>query len=424
MSRTTRQLWLAVIAAALAALSSSTLASNGEKAYSEGPIKASDFQGKVPKPLPVVDGITLKSETATSLGIDVPDYVSSGTPNPDETLKVTTSSKAPAVAATLDRMQSWIDPGSSGDAGLIDHEQGHFDLAEKEARLLQATYNAMEAQGQLTVTQTLPKGATQEDFDKAVAENRKSIAQRIDKAYHEAVAANQRDGIAYDKATAHGTKADEQKKAREAQRKALTDPNRRDERKKGPDGKSASAASLAFDGATGLLTVTGDLIVGIDPRSSGFVIDPADPVLGAELRLPAFVLAGRLLDGSFFFSWAPGAGATALVVGTQPLFGVLIDYLLYAPDDNLLFGLGTSFEASSDSAFVRRLVLELTAGEPALFGIEISPDSRLDLATADFTASASMAMTNSLGARDIPEPGTAGLIVLGWVGLWLARRRR
>lgn len=82
-----------------------------------------DFKGKVP------DKAKLDAETASGLSSDY-----------DTEMKQTDRNKWEATfsrlegSIALDRCESWVKPEAKGDAGLLKHEQGHYDISELWAR--------------------------------------------------------------------------------------------------------------------------------------------------------------------------------------------------------------------------------------------------------------------------------------------------
>jgi predicted secreted Zn-dependent protease len=108
-------------------------AADAPRRYSDGPIVPADFKAAVPDPSPVKDGIKLRAMTHTEI-------------------RYTTryrwdEAKSGVVTAWLTRFdcyavllcdKSWIKEPM--DLRLIDHEQGHFDITEINARRAQKKF--------------------------------------------------------------------------------------------------------------------------------------------------------------------------------------------------------------------------------------------------------------------------------------------
>jgi hypothetical protein len=77
-----------------------------------------DFKKKPPDPPPTTDGVKIKAEGKS--GLVLPDWE---------------CPKLPTIKAVFEPDSSWVDPQSKS-VDLLDHEQGHFDLAERAARKL------------------------------------------------------------------------------------------------------------------------------------------------------------------------------------------------------------------------------------------------------------------------------------------------
>jgi hypothetical protein len=350
--------------------------------------------------------------------------------NPDGTITVKTKTNGTPEASTeVDRDKSWIDPASKDDKELLKHEKGHVDETEKNTRELQAELNKKQAAGDFMETKTLPPGISDTDLDKEISEQEARVLKKIDDLLDKKKQENTADNEKYDDDTAHGDNEAAQVKARKAQIDALKQPNTDSDNKKGADAKSESEHSVRFVAATGLLSFDEGFLIGIDPRDSGFTVDPSDPALGAEVVLPVFSLVGEREDGAFFFTAMGADPELAIVVGADSLFTTELGYLVYDPLLNLFYGLGRSFEAQGgDSGFVEHLVSELTEDEPALFGIEIRPDMHFLDVSDNFTIDTTSPFTNEAGAWFLPapisQPATLGLLGAGvWALGWRSVRR-
>ena len=111
--------------------------------------------------------------------------------------------------------------------------------------------------------------------------------------------------------------------------------------------ESYSGQSLRFDAATGILSLTNDVVVGIDPLQSGFVPSASDPILGASVSLADFLYLGRWGSDSIFFGPATD-GVFAISAGG--LFQGNVDYLLYDMSDNALYGVVAKFSGATGNS--------------------------------------------------------------------------
>jgi len=388
--------------------------------YSNGPLTGGDFKGKPPASSPHL------SETVYNISLDR-NVSTAGKTNPDGTITITTSSTGtPKAQAEIDRANSWIDPAHKNDKDLIDHEQGHMDLTEKNTRDLQSEYNKKQQDGEFTETKTLPKGTSAADVQKEIDAQQDRVLKKIDDIWKKKFNKNAQENQKYDDDTDHGHDDDAQKKARKEQRDALKAPNTKDDQKKGANAQSRSEKTVSFNATTGALTFSDDVIVGIDPLGSGFVPDLTDPALNAQVVLPDFALVGEQYDGTFFFT-AQSSNPTLSVVasGTPPLLTTDLTYLVYDPTLNMFYGLGGVFDTlPGQSDFVDHMARQLTSGGNSLPGIEIIPDVPFLQASGAFAGDASAGFTNGLGARAlaIPEPSSLTLVALGCLALALLLR--
>ncbi len=393
-----------------------------------GPITGDDFT----QPAPVIrpkdkNGNPLKAEISTAIKLDPGISSTYETKTPGGAITIKTMAM-PKVTTQMIKDKSWIEPALKNDTDLVDHEKGHLDTTEKNTRALQAELNKKQKDGAFTETKTLPPGTSDADRDKAIDEQEKRVQKKIDDLWAAKVIKAEKENEKYDDDTDHG-KGKGQGAARKAQEAALKNPNTDSALKTGVDLKSKSKHSIMFSSSTGLLTIDEDFLIGIDPLKSTFVVDPADPVLGAMVVLPVFSLLGEQADGSFFFS-AVGTAARLEIVrtGGEKLFVTDLAYLVYDPAINLLFGLGGAFEVlGGTSAYVNNLLSEVTGDNPALFGIEFLPNVDFAVASLGFTSDAIASFTNNAGARDlrlVPEPATSTLFALCLLVLGLTMRQR
>jgi hypothetical protein len=105
------------------------------------------------------------------------------------------------------REDSWLI--SKNNPGLLDHEQGHFDLAELWARRAQAEVRDSIRRRQLRET------AVSEQ--RAVRQLQEAVAKKVEK-FREAMLQAHR---SYDQVTRYGTLADKQAEQRQAQKEAI-----------------------------------------------------------------------------------------------------------------------------------------------------------------------------------------------------------
>jgi len=147
----------------------------------------------------------------------------------------------------------------------------------------------------------------------------------------------------------------------------------------------------AASSATGILTVSYNLA----PSQARF--DPADS--------PFAVVSGGGTGFSGMFMNATRTTLTLTFTDFDPgeTFSFRVDV-----DDNIGFTLGNDFEDS-----VLRVVFDAAGGPSAMAAFNGTDLRRLGSATATLRADV-----------NVPEPGTAGLLLLGLTGLLGARRRR
>jgi hypothetical protein len=174
--------------------------------YADGPLTAADFQGTPPAAAPVKDNITMVANT-----MSVVRY----------TYRLRTNSERDGSwTAQLIHFDcfSAIEPAKCWNAvpespRVLDHEQGHFDLAEIFARRLQRRFDDLMAGKNASW-----RGRT----DRAA---REALEKEIKKVADDAYAALAEAQAAYDKETRHGTRPRAQREHRRSQRQALDDRN-------------------------------------------------------------------------------------------------------------------------------------------------------------------------------------------------------
>ena len=168
---------------------------SGEKA---GRINWGDFQGTVPSPVPEEDAasITTGHETAFTTSEHT-------TENPDGTFTCTVTITGTSSNTFMDPDQSWVKEDSRN-SDILNHEKGHFDLAEKFRReKLQPQLHDLE---QKIYTGT---GATPAD---ACAQANATAQAAFDKVLDEKDKLENKLQDDYDAQTDHGRDSEKQKK--------------------------------------------------------------------------------------------------------------------------------------------------------------------------------------------------------------------
>ena len=281
----------------------------------------------------------------------------------------------PTIAAGFDPNQSWL-----SDPNLLDHEQGHLDQEEIDIRKAQADIDKEVKDGTLKGRGKKPGEARKDFYDKV----KKKIAKQEDEHQKK-----------YDDDTKHGTDKQKQKEARDKQKKELSETNKDPAKNKGPNANSSSGHSCTFNAASGLLTFTDNLIVSVP--------DPLDPIIGAELIMPAFDLVGQTVDGEFWFTAEFGSSTAEIQKGGQTFLKMQMNYITYSPAENMFYGLGMGFWSvmpEGISAYVDGVCQALMSRNTlTLYGVEIYPDSNFMSLTSGFTVSADSPFWNNSGMR-------------------------
>ncbi len=116
---------------------------------------------------------------------------------------------------------------------------------------------------------------------------------------------------------------------------------------------------------------------------------------------------------------AAGSGLTA-TLGTSGTFAMLLS--LFDPTDEiaLVFKTGSGQNNPSDAIFGLWTVGDLNA---ALTGAATDLDGTYDLSSWGQNALSHMSAFKREGERRVPEPGPLGLLGIGMVALYIARRR-
>lgn len=367
-------------------------------------ITAADFKGPVPNPLPTYtkpDGTTgtITGETVYStrqdpkVGYTTSNGVTTATPT------------SITISVEIDQGNSWLSPDNPPD---IDHEQGHPDIQEQIAREAQAKINELVAKGEL-------KGEGDTD-EKALAD----LQNKVDKVIADIADARQEK---YDNETDHGTIPDKQAAHRQKQKEALKP---KDAKKKETQLNTRADRTITFNAATKTLSITGDTVQSITSNGPGFVPSPTDPVLGATITLPEFVLSGPpTIDGEFFFP-AVGLDPTlSIVSGGNVLFSTGVEYLMYDPALNQFSGFGQDifFADGVSSPYLDALRAELTSGGLALFASTFIADADFMALTSGFTVDGASAASDVHSSQRIPEPAMLAPLVVAAIAT-LRRVRR
>jgi hypothetical protein len=153
--------------------------------YSDGPIVPGDFKAAVPDPTPVKDGIKLRAMTHTEIR-----YATRHRWDEAKTGTVTAWLTRFDCYAALLCDKCWIKEPM--DVRLIDHEQGHFDITEINARRAQRKFDRLIAE----------KGLTGHGNDEAsaVADLNKQVRDQMQQVFDK----EREEQIDYDRVTNHG----------------------------------------------------------------------------------------------------------------------------------------------------------------------------------------------------------------------------
>jgi hypothetical protein len=164
--------------------------------YADGPLQISDFQAKPPH--------HTRSAAYTAVRVLLSYRYRTHTQNGEIKLRLESIN----VFSVFVRDQSWWAP--LADKRLLDHEQGHFDIAEACARRAQLHFNAMfERDAPLTAS-----GQTTSDAARQLS---RRIEQRLRRFNDAATLAHQE----YDRITHHGNYLRTQAEQRRAQKATL-----------------------------------------------------------------------------------------------------------------------------------------------------------------------------------------------------------
>lgn len=160
----------------------------------DGPLTKDDFRAKVPESPPTFEGAPLRAWTWG----DVQHRYRYRFVTEDGKVRMTLTEID--VFAVVFRDQSWIT--APDDAALLDHEQGHVDLATIHAVRARAQLRGMAARGELTATAK----------DEATA--KQELEKRLKKVLDEELAVWSADNRRYDRETRHGADREQQRQHR------------------------------------------------------------------------------------------------------------------------------------------------------------------------------------------------------------------
>jgi Bacterial protein of unknown function (DUF922) len=175
----------------------SATAAEGSRQYSDGPMTPADFRAAVPDPRPVKDGLLLRAMTHSEIRYST--RYRWDEPKPGH---VTAWLTRFDCHAELLCDKCWNKEPT--DLRLLDHEQGHFDIAELNARRAQKTFDKLIADKAL-VGHGRDERAAVADLDKKIHDEMKAIFDQENDAQ-----------IEYDRTTNHGRDFAAQAKQRKA----------------------------------------------------------------------------------------------------------------------------------------------------------------------------------------------------------------
>jgi hypothetical protein len=173
-----------------------------EHKYADGPLTPADYRRKPPDEPPVVSYYPMRAMTYVGIR-----YTSEYRWDEKRRGDVEARLIAINVFANVDRSQSWI--RAPGDLRLLDHEQGHFDIAEANARRAQAKIDAMIKANQL-VGHGRDERSARADLDRR-------LKARMDEVFDDDAKAQKE----YDRVTDHGRAHAAQAEQRRLQKEAL-----------------------------------------------------------------------------------------------------------------------------------------------------------------------------------------------------------
>jgi hypothetical protein len=197
------------------------------------------------------------------------------------------------------------------------------------------------------------------------------------------------------------------------------------------DVAKSDGKSVHFDSTTSQLSFSNDFVT--DTGSTG------DPLVGAAVNMPTFVLQGVDSDGGVLFN-PLGGGQFTLGLGGSTYLEATVGSLTYSPSENLFSATLSNFFVAGvdptsnlydpnlpafDSTFLQYIdsvfnVNSWLFDPNASLSITYSPDSNFFAQTAAFTSSAESPITNIISIVSTPEPNS---FLLFCAGCLLIRRR-
>jgi hypothetical protein len=173
-------------------------ASNDLRRYSDGPLEAKDFHAAVPSRRPRENGVIIDAFTSVDIRYDLRYR---GQTNASRTTLTLTSID---VYSVVDQSKSWNSQKSN--RNLLDHEQGHFDLAAIYAIRMQCDFEKQLAEGRGIKT----VGANEADAALAL---QREVDRLVRPVVDAMIKANER----YDVTTSNGSKRELQQRERKQQ---------------------------------------------------------------------------------------------------------------------------------------------------------------------------------------------------------------
>jgi hypothetical protein len=170
--------------------------------YADGPLAPADFRAAVPDPQPVKDGVKLRAMTDVEIRYTTRYRWDEPTPG-----KVSARLTRFDCQAVLLPEKCWNK--EPDDRRLLDHEQGHFDITEINARRAQQTFDQLIADQRLVGNGSDERSAVS-DLDKKVHDEMQKVFDR-----------ERDEQIKYDRVTNHGRSFAAQAKQRAAIDKLL-----------------------------------------------------------------------------------------------------------------------------------------------------------------------------------------------------------
>jgi Bacterial protein of unknown function (DUF922) len=179
------------------------------RTYADGPLSPADFRAAVPEPQTVKDGVKLRAMTETEIRYTTRYRWDEPTPG-----KVSARLTRFDCFAQLLPDKCWIK--EPDDLRLLDHEQGHFDITEINARPAQKSFDKLIADQGLVGYGSDERSAVA-DLDKKVHDEMQKVFDR-----------EREEQIKYDRVTDHGRSFVAQAKQRAAIDKLLKESEQKE----------------------------------------------------------------------------------------------------------------------------------------------------------------------------------------------------